>query len=92
MFQARGANVRLAFGPEPKANTAEHGTSQLKAPWPESASELYRPSYRRLYAKLVPTFADRRVPRGQRDGSLRPYSQISRPEPLLFLTTSSLMY
>jgi hypothetical protein len=29
------------------------------SPWPESASELYRPSYRRLSAKLVPTFADR---------------------------------
>jgi hypothetical protein len=28
-------------------------------PWPESASELYRPSDRRLSAKLVPTFADR---------------------------------
>jgi hypothetical protein len=26
---------------------------------PESASELYRPSDRRLSAKLVPTFADR---------------------------------
>jgi hypothetical protein len=30
-----------------------------KTPWPESASELYRPSDRRLSAKLVPTFADR---------------------------------
>jgi hypothetical protein len=30
-----------------------------QAPWLESASELYRPSNRRLYAKLVPTFADR---------------------------------
>jgi hypothetical protein len=29
------------------------------SPWPESASELYRPSDRRLSAKLVPTFADR---------------------------------
>jgi hypothetical protein len=29
------------------------------------------------------------VPRGQRDESLRPYSQISRPEPLLFLPSSS---
>jgi hypothetical protein len=29
-------------------------------PWPESASELYRPSDRRLSAKLVLTFADRR--------------------------------
>jgi hypothetical protein len=28
-----------------------------KTPWPESASELYRPSDRRLSAKLVPTFA-----------------------------------
>jgi hypothetical protein len=27
--------------------------------WPESASELYRPSDCRLLAKLVPTFADR---------------------------------
>jgi hypothetical protein len=28
-------------------------------PWLESTSELYRPSYHRLSAKLVPTFADR---------------------------------
>jgi hypothetical protein len=28
-------------------------------PWPESASELYRPSDRRLTAKLAPTFVDR---------------------------------
>jgi hypothetical protein len=26
--------------------------------WPESANELYRPSDRRLSAKLAPTFAD----------------------------------
>jgi hypothetical protein len=32
---------------------------KTKTPWPESASELYRPSYSRLSAKLVPTFADR---------------------------------
>jgi hypothetical protein len=30
-----------------------------KPPWPESASELYRPNNRRLSAKLMPTFADR---------------------------------
>jgi hypothetical protein len=30
-----------------------------KTLWPESASELCRPSDRRLSAKLVPTFADR---------------------------------
>jgi hypothetical protein len=27
-------------------------------PWPESTRELYRPSDRRLSAKLMPTFAD----------------------------------
>jgi hypothetical protein len=32
-----------------------HFTPQ-QTPWPESASELYRPSDRRLSAKLVPTF------------------------------------
>jgi hypothetical protein len=30
-----------------------------KTPWPESASELYRPSDRRLLAKLVSTFVNR---------------------------------
>jgi hypothetical protein len=28
-------------------------------PWPESVNELYRPSDRRLLAKLVQTFVDR---------------------------------
>jgi hypothetical protein len=37
--------------------------------WPESASEIYRPSDRRLSAKLVPIFVDRGVSRGQRSGS-----------------------
>jgi hypothetical protein len=30
-----------------------------------------------------------RVPRGQRDGSLQPYSRLYRPESLLFLSSSS---
>jgi hypothetical protein len=30
-----------------------------KTPWPQSASELYRPSDRRLSAKLMPTFKER---------------------------------
>jgi hypothetical protein len=30
-----------------------------QTPWPEPASELYRPNDRRLIAMLVPTFADR---------------------------------
>jgi hypothetical protein len=37
-----------------------NGTNKTKqTPWPLSASELYRPSDRRLSTKLVPTFADR---------------------------------
>jgi hypothetical protein len=56
---------------------------RLIAPWPQPASELYRPSDRLLSAKLVPTFADRGMPRGQRDGSLQPHSRISRPDFLL---------
>jgi hypothetical protein len=46
----------------------------ISTPWPQFASELYRPSDRRLSAKLVPTFCGYRVPSGQRDESLRPYS------------------
>jgi hypothetical protein len=34
-------------------------TNYTETLWPESASELYRPSDHRLSAKLVPTFADR---------------------------------
>jgi hypothetical protein len=42
-----------------------------------------------LSTKLVQTFFGQSVPRGQRDGSLQPYSRISGPEPLLFLSSSS---
>jgi hypothetical protein len=34
-------------------------STKIEIPWLQSASELYRPSDRRLSAKLVPTFADR---------------------------------
>jgi hypothetical protein len=34
-------------------------TTSKQTPWSESASELYRPSDRRLSAKLMTTFADR---------------------------------
>jgi hypothetical protein len=40
-----------------------------KPPWPESASELYRPDDRRFSVKSVSTFADRGVSRSQRGGS-----------------------
>jgi hypothetical protein len=55
---------------------------EKKTPWCRSASELHRPSDRRLSAKLLPTFADRGChvvsvtdPRGWVDPA---------PDPLLF--------
>jgi hypothetical protein len=50
----------------------------LLNPWPQSASELYRPSDCRSSAKLVPTSADRGC-HVVGVTSLRPYSRISRP-------------
>jgi hypothetical protein len=40
------------------SDVTEQKKKQKQASWPESASELYQPSDRRLSAKLVPTFAD----------------------------------
>jgi hypothetical protein len=40
-------------------------------PWPDSVSELYPPSDRRLSAKLVPTYTERGVSSGKRSGTLR---------------------
>jgi hypothetical protein len=37
-----------------------------------------------LVGEVIANFCGYRVPRGQRDGSLRPYSRFSRQEPLLF--------
>jgi hypothetical protein len=39
---------------------AFHFSGAKESPWPESASELCRPSSRRMSVKLVPTFADGR--------------------------------
>jgi hypothetical protein len=36
-----------------------YGFVKKKTPWPESASEVYRPNDRRLSTNLVPTFAGR---------------------------------
>jgi hypothetical protein len=60
-----------------------------KTQWTKSASKLYRPTDRRLLAKLVPTFADRRSHVVSVTDPIRPYSRISRQEPLLFLPSSS---
>jgi hypothetical protein len=42
-----------------------------------------------LVGEVSANFCGYMVPRGQRDVSLLPYSQLSRPEPLLFLSSSS---
>jgi hypothetical protein len=54
--------------------------------WHESASELY---WRPLVGAVSANFCLSRVPRDQRDESLRPCSRLSRPESLLFLPSSS---
>jgi hypothetical protein len=63
-------------------------TNQLTL-WPESASEVYRPSDRRLSAKSLPFFADRMCYVISTTDPLRPYSRIFRPEPLHFLSSNS---
>jgi hypothetical protein len=40
-------------------NSGSNSVDIKKTPWPESASELFRPSDRRMSAKLVSTFAER---------------------------------
>jgi hypothetical protein len=42
-----------------------------------------------LFGEVSANFCGQRVSRGQRDVSLLPYSRLSRPEPLLFLPSSS---
>jgi hypothetical protein len=58
---------------------------QQQTAWPESASELYRPSDCRLSAKLVSAFADK----GCRVVNIMdPHGWFFRLEPLLFLPNS----
>jgi hypothetical protein len=76
----------LTYSPT-KGFTAFPGSN--KTPWPQSASELYRPSDRLLPAKLVTTFADIECHVVGVTDLLRPYSRFSRPEPQLFLPSSS---
>jgi hypothetical protein len=59
---------------------------QKKTPWPEFASELYRPGDRSLWAKLVPTFADRGC---HVVSATDPYSRILNFLDQLFITINS---
>jgi hypothetical protein len=45
-----------------------------------------------LVGEVIVNFCGLRVPRGQRDGSLRPYSRYSRQEPLLFYQVAPKLY
>jgi hypothetical protein len=70
----------------------ETSITEKKTPWPESASELYRQSDRRLSAKWLPTFAER----GCHVVSVTdPYGRIlgfSRQDPLLFYQIAPQLY
>jgi hypothetical protein len=77
LSHSRGSTTRISVCP-PKKNSVI---------WVrERTTETERPP---LIGEVSSNFCGYRVPRGQRDGSLRPYSRISRPEPLLFLPSSS---
>jgi hypothetical protein len=45
-----------------------------------------------LVGEVIANFCGWRMPRGQRDGSLRPYSRFSRQEPLLFYQVAPQLY
>jgi hypothetical protein len=45
-----------------------------------------------LVGEVRANFCGWRVPRGQRNGSLRPYSRFSRPQPLLFYQVAPQLY
>jgi hypothetical protein len=45
-----------------------------------------------LVGEVTANFCGSRVPRGQRDGSQRPYSRFSRQEPLLFYQVAPQLY
>jgi hypothetical protein len=45
-----------------------------------------------LVGEVIANLCGERVPRGQRDGSLRPYSRVSRQEPLLSYQVAPQLY
>jgi hypothetical protein len=45
-----------------------------------------------LVGEVITNFCGQRVPRGERDGYLRPYSRLSRQEQLLFYQVAPQLY
>jgi hypothetical protein len=62
-------------------------TNKKQTPWSESASEPYRPS-----GQVSANFLWTEGVIGRFDGSLRSYSRLSRPQPLLFFQVSPQLY
>jgi hypothetical protein len=58
-YLRRASTVSASASARSMTTNKQTNKQTKKPPWPESASELYRPSDRRLSDKLVPTFADR---------------------------------
>jgi hypothetical protein len=56
-------------------------TTATTTPWSESASELYTTERPPHVGEVIANYCGERVPRGQRDGSLRPHSRLSRRTP-----------
>jgi hypothetical protein len=74
-----------------RAVTVTDRNTKKKTPWSESASELTdraTAACRRSDCQLLRINGAR----GQRDGSLRPNSRFSRPEPLLFYQVAPQLY
>jgi hypothetical protein len=61
-------------------------------PWPNSSNEVYRPGDRRLSTKLMSTFADRRLSRGEIDGSLQLYSRFLDRSRYFFFQVAPQLY
>jgi hypothetical protein len=74
--------------PSPTQSLAQKHLKVNQTPWPESSIELFRPSYSGFSAKLVPTFEDKWCPVVSVPDPQAVFS-VTRPEPLLFLSSSS---
>jgi hypothetical protein len=59
ILSERGSAISILWGNYMRKKQAISTKNKKQTPWSESASELYRPSDRRLSAKLLPTCEDR---------------------------------
>jgi hypothetical protein len=81
----------------PRAGTNTTMRRKISTPWQTNSmvwvGERTIPTERPpLVGEVIAYFCGYRVPRGQRDRSLRPYSRFSRQEPLLFYQVAPQLY